>query len=263
MTEKSIRVAVGDAENANQLTLPDICFGHQLYEEVEVNSENAKNIYLWNDRFDAYCPDCNKGTVYSLDKPITVSLTSIPRDIFVQFHCSRNKSHICKFVLQRKGGTVVKIGQFPSLADIQMGEVNKFKAILDKENSGEFYRALGLSAHDVGIAAFVYLRRVLERLVANRSERAIEDGAISQKEFDDARVADKIKMLKGYLPDILVENKKIYGVLSKGIHDLDEQECLKIFPAIRDLMFFILEEDLENREKAKRLEAAAAALAQM
>ena len=160
------------------------------------------------------------------------------------------------FYMIHDGEKLFKIGQFPSVADLKVGELNKFRSVLDQEESGEFYKAIGLSAHDVGIGAFVYLRRVLEKLVDKRSEQALLEGVFSQEDFLQARVAEKIKMLKGYLPDILVSNTKLYGVLSKGVHDLTEQECLRAFPAIRDLMFFVLEEDLERNEKQKLLRAA-------
>lgn len=56
-------------------------------------------------------------------------------------------------------------------------------------------------------------------------------------------------MLSGFLPDFLVENHTIYGILSKGIHELSEEECLKYFTILRESIEMILDEKLEVRQK--------------
>lgn len=247
------------------MNMAEFCFGRSLYDviNIDINSEDDyDNFYLWKGKFDCYCPECrDKTIVYSVESiqesyKNHIWVKGVPRYLTAVFHCARDASHKMVFYMIHDGDQLFKIGQFPSVADLQFGELNKFRSILDGDETGEFYKAIGLSAHDVGIGAFVYLRRVLEKLVDKRGKQAISDGVFSQMDFQKARVAEKIKMLKGYLPDILVSNTKLYGVLSKGVHELTEQECLKSFPAIRDLMFFVLEEDLERNEKAKLLKAA-------
>lgn len=63
---------------------------------------------------------------------------------------------------------------------------------------------------------------------------------IDNEMFEQARVAERIKMLEGYLPDILVKNTTIYGILSKGIHELSEEECRKYFPVVKECIYQIL-----------------------
>ena len=87
-------------------------------------------------------------------------------------------------------------------------------------------------------SAYVYLRRILERLIYQAKETAVD--AIDNEMFERARVAEKIKMLEGYLPDILVKNATIYGILSKGIHELSEEECRKYFPVVKECIYQIL-----------------------
>ena len=63
--------------------------------------------------------------------------------------------------------------------------------------------------------------------------------------------AEKIKMLEGYLPDILVKNATIYGILSKGIHELSEEECREYFPVVKGCIYQILGMwESERRKKA-------------
>ena len=58
--------------------------------------------------------------------------------------------------------------------------------------------------------------------------------------FEQARLAEKIKMLESHLSDILVKNTTIYGILSKGIHELSEEECRKYFPVVKECIYQIL-----------------------
>jgi hypothetical protein len=48
-----------------------------------------------------------------------------------------------------------------------------------------------------------------------------------------------------------VRNKAVYGILSKGMHELDEETCLTAFPVVRAAIIQILEQDLEARNKAR------------
>ena len=101
---------------------------------------------------------------------------------------------------------------------------------------------------------------MLESIIGVRIESAIAAGVRKVEEFEGLRVSEKIALLKGYLPDVLVNNKQLYTVLSKGVHELSEQECLKYFPVLSSLMFFVLEEELENRKKQEHLDNAVAGL---
>ncbi|WP_404426096.1 hypothetical protein [Thalassospira australica] len=261
-----------DRTKINKNLLPEVCFGHPLYEEIkfgESEGEQVFSFYYWNGKFDAYCPSCNRETVYFVRDTVYARNCSGTHQIYkakyfiVDFVCSRDHSHVASFFMLHDGEVLVKVGQFPSIADLHSGDLSKYRIVLDKESSSEFYKANGLSAHGVGVGAFVYLRRVLERMVSTRAENAISAGVVDRAQYEGARFAEKIKMLEGWLPDILVNNTKVYSILSKGVHELEEQECLKIFPGIRDLMLFILEEDLQNKQKASKLEAAQKALSKL
>ena len=53
-------------------------------------------------------------------------------------------------------------------------------------------------------------------------------------------MAERIKMLEGYLPEVLIKNTTIYGILSKGIHELSEEDCRKYFPVVKECIYQIL-----------------------
>jgi hypothetical protein len=51
------------------------------------------------------------------------------------------------------------------------------------------------------------------------------------------------------LPPALVKHQAAYSVLSVGIHDLDEQTCLKYFPVLKAVIILILEDHLQAKKK--------------
>ena len=62
---------------------------------------------------------------------------------------------------------------------------------------------------------------------------------------------EKIKLLADYLPEFMVQHAGIYGILSKGIHELTEDECLTYFTTIKAGIKLILDEEIARREKAE------------
>ena len=171
------------------------------------------------------------------------------RVLTFKFVCSMSDEHHLDYIVLTTQNSMRKIGQYPSVADMTFPELDAYKHVISKEDRKELGTAIGLFASGVGAGSYVYLRRILERLVYQAKETAAD--AIDNEMFERARVAEKIKMLEGYLPDILVKNATIYGILSKGIHELSEEECRKYFPVVKECIYQILGMwESERRKKA-------------
>lgn len=173
----------------------------------------------------------------------------------LEYTCSREESHHLTFVLLIEGDTIQKIGQYPSYADIDLPQADIYRKELGRNYYNELKRAIGLYSCNVGIGSYVYLRRIVEKLILDALHLAINDGVITEEEFEldekmhQRRVEDKIKLLESYLPKPLVENKAVYGIISKGIHELDEDECIKYFPVVEALIRMCLDESIERKRK--------------
>ncbi len=62
-------------------------------------------------------------------------------------------------------------------------------------------------------------------------------------------------MLKKYLPELIVTNRKLYSVLSIGIHRLTEELCDQVFEPVRNGIYAMLEEKhAKNRQDTIREE---------
>jgi len=116
----------------------------------------------------------------------------------------------------------------------------------------EFVRGIGLRAHGVGIGSFVYLRRIFEHLIEKEHIEAKKDKNWDDDIYERSRMVEKIELLKDYLPKFLVENKDLYGILSLGVHELSEDECLKYFDPIKMGIIEILEEKVIEKQREDR-----------
>lgn len=171
-------------------------------------------------------------------KWINWQIADTTRLMKLEYICSMNEEHHLDYIVLATDNSMMKIGQYPSIADMTFPELDAYKHVISKEDRKELGTAIGLFASGVGAGSYVYLRRILERLVYQAKEAAAD--AIDNEMFERARVAEKIRMLEGYLPDILVKNTTIYGILSKGIHELSEEECRKYFPVVKECIYQIL-----------------------
>jgi hypothetical protein len=73
---------------------------------------------------------------------------------------------------------------------------------------------------------------------------------------------ERIEMLQDYLPPFLVEHRAIYGMLSAGVHELTENDCLAHFDALRTGIEIILDQKVEEKKKTLRLKEASDRLIQ-
>ena len=159
---------------------------------------------------------------------------------------------------------ISKVGQYPSVADFHIGQVHKYDKVLPRDKMREFTKAIGLAANGVGIGSFVYLRRIFEHLVFEAKDAAMATNPeFDETAFTSARMNERIQMLSDYLPDFLVENHNIYSILSKGVHELSEEECKKYFTVLKESIEIILDEKLEAYRKAKHKKAIGNAIAEI
>ena len=149
-----------------------------------------------------------------------------------------DENHHLDYIVLTTNNSMMKIGQYPSIADMTFPELDAYKHVISKKDRKELETDLGLFASGVGAGSYVYLRRILERLIYQAKENAQD--TVNNEKFEQARMVERIKMLQGYLPDVLIKNTTIYGILSKGIHELSEEECREYFPVVKECIYQIL-----------------------
>lgn len=183
------------------------------------------------------------------------------RLLVFKYMCAMDNSHHLDFVVLTDNDRFTKIGQYPSVADLSFPELDEYKKVLSAEDRKSMRRAIGLFASGIGVGSYVYLRRVLERLLMKAKEDAGD--VIDEQKFREARIKEKISLLKDYLPPMLTGNPAIYGILSKGIHELTEEECLTYFPVVKDCIYMIIDEWEDMRKRREKELSIKAAISQI
>lgn len=256
-----------------------------LYEEVAFEKREAvvSAVLTFDGALDTYCPGCTRDATFrgvvteetkrqnlveKASGSVHISTRgyrhfSWPMTNFSKLlRCTRGSHHIMYFFICEET-YIVKIGQYPSLADIEKGETDKYTPVLGRERLKEFNRAIGLSAHGVGIGAYVYLRRIFESLVEEAHRAASAESGWDEGTYQQSRMAERITMVRTHLPQFLVQHPKLYSVLSKHLHELSEQECLANFDAVKLAIEVIIDEKLKQRDEAKKIEGARKAMARI
>lgn len=253
-----------------KLTLSQFFFDIPIYERIQIDPSNHDTFIkiiecTKKEEFEGYNP------WQKIESTFVVITDLQPRDNSfvdhggygtVKIKCKRTDNVFWYFIIyDSTSKTLIKIGQYPTVADFHISEIKQYSKLLSNDKLKEFTRAIGLAANGVGIGSFVYLRRIFEYLISEAYTLAIKDSAVTEAAFQKARMDEKIDLLHSYLPGFLVENKSMYSILSLGIHELDEQTCLAHFDTLRVGIEIILDEKLDEFRKKEKIEIAKQKLA--
>lgn len=262
-----------------------------LYEKINVttNDEKAlKDLYTFEGKIELFCTECGKERVFvsyfdednnlkrvknlfeffgpppSGSHIITIGSLQKQESIVDKknvfsndFTCSFNKNHTVHFLFFLENNYLQLIGQYPSKADMAISSNKKYKKVLEEDLFYQLNRADGLFSHGIGIGSYVYLRRIIEVLIEKYHLIALkEQTGWNEDDYLKFKFKEKIKTLHAYLPQFLYDNINIYSILSKGIHELTEQDCLQYYKSIKIAIELILDQELANIEADKKKESA-------
>lgn len=259
------------------MTAQEFIFKTAPYKRVDGDEFVQLHKELSNDylHVDGFNPNHNMETTYHLcsasikyNRSTLDSGGFLPFDYNIRvlsFKCGRFNDILSLIVYcDKKEGYIIKIGSYPSLRDFHKDDIKRYDRVLSPTQRTELITAIMIANNGVGIGSYVYLRRIFEGIVFEEAQNAIKDGVISEEDFNNKRMDEKIVSIKEYLPSFLYEHhKELYGILSKGIHQLDEDVCLAIFPVLYDCIILILEDRLAQKEKEETTKKAAAALSKI
>jgi hypothetical protein len=257
-------------------SLQSLCLEKSLYKPIQLNPDRdlkfLEALKFGIVQFDAHCVYCGQSATFRtlvdripadvaevkkfLRSPLA-STEKLKRLVFekgqfaLHLQCMRYPDHLYSyfFVHDETQSILTKIGQTPSLADVAGADIERYRKILG-DNFAELRKAIGLFAHGVGIGSFVYLRRIFEKLIEETIAAANLTGE-QQAAFRQMRMAERVDALAAHLPSAVVNLKGAYAILSKGLHELTEDECALYFPVLKTAIIRMLEQRYEADEKAK------------
>ena len=194
---------------------------------------------------------CDDGTLYGAMPPYPKDFLLNNQIWYVEysFRCTNDYDHMYLMMIsiELKDGKFIvrKIGQNPSMLTIKGFDFDKYKKILEELNIYDDYKKADLSNADhFYVGAYAYLRRIFEKIIIYYLE---------DKTLKDDHMDTKIEAVKDKF-DPRVRNllKNLYGILSKGIHELDEEECKEYYQYLKTIIDMQLEYMNTEREKEKQ-----------
>ncbi len=261
------------------MTIKEIIFESTLYSKWENAIQIEKDgksrgsgldylISAFSERVEVYCTECEAKRIFAPDSgrydSSSVSNALYPKiiisnkpSLYKTFRCSANPEHQLLYGFYLNGDNLVKIAEYPSKYDSVIDNFNKYKKVLNKEKLKELAKASQLESYGYAIAAFLYYRRIFEDIILQAFTNSSIEDKIEEADFRKKRMGDKIDYVKEFLPDYFNENSYVYGILSKGVHELEEEECQIYLPIVKAIIFYSLDEAVDKRNKELRKEGFA------
>lgn len=240
------------------MTTQEFIFDLPLYTPVKLSEGDIlDDLTHYYTHIDGYNPSRGVDSTFELDEKIDPTHLKSQGIETICFRCRRYRNPLYVMVnYDREKDFIEKVGQCPSVADIHIAQVKLYKKVLGETYIKDFTKAIGLAANGVGTGSFVYLRRIFEHLVEGIAAEAIKNGEVDKTQFETSKMDNKLKLLSTHLPDVVTDNKPLYGILSAGIHNLSEEECLKYFSVVRSVIELILDDMEHYRQMEEKKKSA-------
>jgi hypothetical protein len=252
-----------------------------LYTWKEFKKTQLNLSSLWIREIDAFCDTCGHvrpfhdlrsrggGAGGGMPKPLSNGTS------YFQFTCvtcrKERREFLVEQVLEEKTIRLQKYGELPRKALEKDKALQKFFS-----NDSEYFdKAVVCFANGYGVAAFAYFRRIIENNILQLLD-LIKDDAENSPNAEGIKVAinelktdspmsEKIKIANNALPDYLKPDGlnplgKLYKVLSEGVHNLNDQECLGKTSEIQECIKFLISELSDRKKNQSRFKSMVGSL---
>lgn len=177
------------------------------------------------------------------------------RHVLLKYQCkncdSTPKWYSCFIQPQRtndKAGTIIKMGEFP---DFGRRLPNKLVRLMSDEDRADFLKGFRSETSGLGVGAFTYYRRVLEKNKDRLFEKIIavaRNSGMSESQIAGLEDAHKhfqfkksVTEFKEFLPpSILMSGHNpltlLHNALSEGLHSDSDENCLELAIHIRTVL---------------------------
>jgi hypothetical protein len=184
--------------------------------------------------------------------------------VLIRYLCAHCKRFRRIFIVRigKNRNHLEKVGQYPPWNIFVEPNLQK---ILGNYQTF-FSHGLICESQGYGIAANIYYRRVIEGVIDDLLNMILlimkgvekQDYEVALKETKNSKHAqEKMAIVKDLLPKSLLPErfnplKTLHGLLSEGIHEKDDDECLKDAQIIREIIIYLVnqisKEDIDQKE---------------
>ena len=257
-------------------------------------SRNNLIVAFINDKtpFDYICSKCEKEKAFSqttnlifymnCEKFTTISYPTVKLDeknsvftfgsnsipitdeliVIKGFSCVLCKSKIYQHFLFNLEGCI-KTGEYPSFIDITNLDIFSYKKVMNELDFNELLKAERCYTFNYSVAAATYIRRIFERIILDVYRGNINTVNEKNEEvFEKKPMSERLEILKPYLPNLPyftdnISYGNIFGVRSGSVHTLTDEECLKYYPIMKDVVCSILNHILQLKNLENKIQRMA------
>jgi hypothetical protein len=236
---------------------------------------------LWIEAIDSFCERCghvrpfhdmrSRGGGAGMPPPKPLSSGTS----YFEFTCvtcrKERREFLVEQILEEKTIKLQKYGELPRKVLERDKVLQKFFS-----SDSEYYeKAVVCLHHGYGIAAFAYFRRIVENNIFKLLDLIKEDAenATNKEEIKGALaelkkespMSEKIKVANKALPEYLKPSGlnplgRLYQVLSEGVHNLNDQECLEKTSDIQECLKYLISELSDRKKNQGRFKSMVASL---
>lgn len=226
---------------------------------------------LYINEIDGHCGNCDKERPFSDMRtsgggaghynPIVPPLSS--GTSYFEFSCVSCKRETRIYLVEQVvEGEIVQIQKFGELPRGKVPRDRRLQRFL-KDDREQYEKAVMCLSQDYGIAAFVYFRRIIEANIGRLLDLVQEDAAASGENEatlqaleslrKESPMSERIRLANLALPTYLRPNGMnplghLYQVLSEGVHNMSEEECLLKARNTSECLAFLVSELASRRE---------------
>lgn len=263
LSDKSIKEFIENAPiySSREFKLPDVNRGSLSIEEIDAYCETCKQVRPFQDLRPR---GSGSGLLY---KPAVLD-TGTSHFYFQCVSCKKDEHvYFVEQVVTDKTITIQKYGERPRRKLDRDPLLERFFL----HDSDCYEKAVICLANGYGIAAFAYIRRIVENnidslidMLKEEIESTGSDSLLLTKLAElkkETPMSDKIKVANTALPEYLIPSGlnplgRLYQVLSEGVHNFSEEDCLERAGVVKACIKYLISEissRKKNRESFKSL----------
>lgn len=215
-----------------------------------------------------YCSTCKSEQTYKMinDYWLGYKYSNTPSKgtvVIAKYICLACENNIRYFLIYISSdlSNIMKVGQYPPW------EISVDKKMSDmlKEHIDNYKKGLTCESQGYGIGAYAYYRRIVENIIDTLldsiqnllSNEEKEKYSLALEETKNTIVAvEKISLVKDLLPQSLRPNgmnplNTLHSILSEGIHEKSEDECLELAGNIRNILTYLVDQTIRAEESSR------------
>ena len=229
------------------------CIEIDQFENVMFSMDITSDIHIPGALSRSASVELTDGTIHGPQPPYDKDKLLNNKIHYVEYYltCTNSDKHNYLLMITveiRNGKFIVrKIGQNPSMLTVKGFDFDKYKDILEKLNAYDDYKKADLcNADHFHVGGYAYLRRIFEKMI---------NFYLDGKVLKDNHMSTKIEEVKEkFDPRIRELLKNMYGILSKGVHELEEEESKQYYSYLKTIIDMQLEFMSTETEKEKQTE---------